>query len=152
MIGLRADHRFDLFGLDQRAGLEVRRLWGRYDYASDVTFRGRLSVSGLTRLASCSARLQPKPDGFESAAWWDSRLRSGSRWTLLAGLRFDTQTYDGSSDAAQVAPRLNVLYDLSADDAPARELGPVLPGAGHQRAAGRGWHRRASIGRSMPIT
>ena len=31
---------------------------------------------------------------------------------MLAGLRFDTQTYDGSGDAAQVAPRLNVLYDL----------------------------------------
>ena len=113
VIGLRADHRFDGFGLDHRAGFEVRRLWGRYDYASDVTFAAGFPFpdspgSQLQRTA------QPKPDGFESATWWDSRLTLGSRWTLLAGLRFDTQTFDGSDDAAQVAPRLNVLYDLSA--------------------------------------
>jgi hypothetical protein len=113
VIGLRADQRFDLFGLDHRAGFEVRRLWGRYDYASDVTF-----AAGFPFADSPGSRLQrtarPKPDGFESATWWDSRFALGSRWTLLAGLRFDTQTFDGSGDAAQVAPRLNVLYDLSA--------------------------------------
>lgn len=113
VIGLRADHRFNLFDLDHRAGFEVRRLWGRYDYASDVTFG-----AGFPFPDSPGSQLQrtarPKPDGFESATWWDSRLALGGRWTLLAGLRFDTQTFDGSGDAAQVAPRLNVLYDLSA--------------------------------------
>jgi outer membrane receptor protein involved in Fe transport len=112
VIGLRADHRFDLLGFDQRLGLEVRRLWGHYDYASDVRFE-----SGFPFPDSPGSQLQrtaaPKPDGFESAAWWDTRLVLGRRWTLLAGLRFDTQTYDGSGDAAQVAPRLNLLYDLS---------------------------------------
>jgi outer membrane receptor protein involved in Fe transport len=112
VIGLRADHRFDLFGFDQRLGLEVRRLWGRYDYASNVRFEPGFAFpdspgSQLQRTAA------PKPDGFESAAWWDTRLVLGRRWTLLAGLRFDTQTYDGSGDAAQFAPRLNLLYDLS---------------------------------------
>ncbi len=113
VIGLRADHRFELFGLDHRAGFEVRRLWGRYDYASDVTFE-----PGFPFPDSPGSQLQrtarPKPDGFEFASWWDSRVALGNRWTLLAGLRFDTQTFDGSGDAAQVAPRLNVLYDLSA--------------------------------------
>jgi outer membrane receptor protein involved in Fe transport len=111
VIGLRADHRFDLLGFDHRLGLEVRRLWGRYDYASNVRFESGFPFpdspgSQLRRTAA------PKPDGFESAAWWDTRLMLGSHWTLLAGLRFDTQTYDGSGDAAQFAPRLNLLYDL----------------------------------------
>ena len=112
VIGLRADHRFDLLGFDHRLGLEVRRLWGRYDYASTVRFE-----PGFPFPDSPGSQLQrtaaPNPDGFESAAWWDTRLVLGSRWTLLAGLRFDTQTYDGSGDAAQVAARLNLLYDLS---------------------------------------
>jgi hypothetical protein len=111
VIALRADHRFALLGLDHRAGFEVRRLWGRYDYASDVSFE-----AGFPLPESPGSRVQrrarPKPDGFESAIWWDSRFTLGSRWTLLAGLRLDTQTYDGSGDAAQVAPRLSVLYDL----------------------------------------
>lgn len=113
VIGLRADHRFDLLGLDHRAGIEVRRLWGRYDYSSDVTFE-----AGFPFPDSPGSQLQrtarPRPDGFESAAWWDSRLALGSRWTLLAGLRFDTHTFDGSGDANQFAPRINVLHDLSA--------------------------------------
>jgi hypothetical protein len=113
VIGLRADQRFGLLGLDHRVGFEVRRLWGKYDYASNVTFAAGFPFADspgveLERIA------QPKPDGFESATWWDTRLALGSRWTLLAGLRFDTQTFDGSGDAAQIAPRVNVLYDLSA--------------------------------------
>jgi outer membrane receptor protein involved in Fe transport len=52
----------------------------------------------------------PKPDGFESGAWWDSRLDLNERWTVQAGLRVDTQTYDASGDDEQIAPRLNVLY------------------------------------------
>ncbi len=113
IIGLRADHRFDLLGLDHRTGFEVRRLWGRYDYASDVTFAAGFPLpdspgSQLQRTA------QPKPDGFESATWWDSRVALGSRWTLRGGLRIDTQTFDHSGDAAQIAPRINLLYDFSA--------------------------------------
>jgi outer membrane receptor protein involved in Fe transport len=112
VIGLRADHQFGLLGFEHRFGLEVRRLWGRYDYQSDVRFEPGYPApdspgSQLMRAAA------PKPDGFESAMWWDSRLVLGSRWTVLAGLRFDTQTYDGSGDAGQFAPRLNLLYDLS---------------------------------------
>jgi hypothetical protein len=113
VIGLRADNRFDLFGLDHRAGFEVRRLWGRYDYASEVTFGPGFPFPD-SRGSQLQRTAQPKPDGFESATWWDSRFALGDRWTLQAGLRFDTQTFDGSGDAAQVAPRLNVLYDLSA--------------------------------------
>jgi outer membrane receptor protein involved in Fe transport len=113
VIGLRADHRFDLLGLDHRAGFEVRRLWGRYDYASDVTFGGGFPFPDSPGL-QLQRTAQPKPDGFESAMWWDARFALGNRWTLLAGLRLDTQTYDHSGDAEQIAPRVNLLYDLSA--------------------------------------
>jgi outer membrane receptor protein involved in Fe transport len=113
VVGLRADHRFDAFGLDQRLGFEVRRLWGRYEYESDVRFEPGFPLPDSPG-SQLQRRATPKPDGFESAAWWDGRVELGDRWTVLAGLRFDTQTYDGSGDAAQFAPRINILYDLSA--------------------------------------
>jgi outer membrane receptor protein involved in Fe transport len=111
VIGLRADHAFSAASLDHRLGFEVRRLWGSYDYASDVRFE-----AGFPFPASPATHVQriatPTPDGFESGLWWDARARLGSRWVLQAGLRIDTQTYDGSGDAEQIAPRLNILYEL----------------------------------------
>lgn len=109
VVGLRADHEFGALGLEHRLGLEVRRLWGGYDYRSDVRLEAGFPFPGapareLRRAAA------PKPDGFESGAWWDGRLTLDDRWTLQAGLRVDTQTYDGSGDHEQIAPRLNVLY------------------------------------------
>lgn len=112
VIGLRADHRFPLFGVEQRVGFEVRRLWGGYDYQSDVRFEADFPFPG-SPVFELQRTAAPRPDGFESAAWWDMRLLPGSRWTVLGGMRFDTQTYDGSGDAGQFAPRLNLLYDLS---------------------------------------
>ena len=29
----------------------------------------------------------PKPDGFESGAWWDARVQIDDHWTVQAGLR-----------------------------------------------------------------
>jgi hypothetical protein len=109
VIGLRADHAFDGWGFAHQLGFEVRRLWGRYGYRSDVRFEAGFpfpnsSEQETQRISS------PKPDGFESGAWWDSRIELDERWTLEAGLRIDTQTYDGSGDDEQIAPRLNVLY------------------------------------------
>lgn len=112
IVGLRADHEFESWGLEHRLGLEVRRLWGRYDYQSDVRFEPGFPfpdspASEMHRFAA------PKPDGFESGAWWDSRIDVNDRWTVQAGLRVDTQTYDASGDDEQIAPRLNVMYALS---------------------------------------
>jgi hypothetical protein len=112
VIGLRADHEFASRKLEHRTGLEVRRLWGRYDYRSDVRFEAGFPLpSSPARVLQRAAR--PKPDGFESGAWWDSRIAFDDRWTVQAGLRIDTQTYDGSGDDEQIAPRLNVLYALN---------------------------------------
>lgn len=112
VAGLRADHQMGAWGLEHRLGFELRRLWGRYDYQSDVRFEAGFPFPGapsqlLQRMAN------PKPDGFESGAWWDGRMELGDRWMLQAGLRIDTQTYDGSGDHEQIAPRLNVLYALN---------------------------------------
>lgn len=112
VIGLRADHDFAAWGLDHRIGAEVRRLWGRYDYESDVRFESGFPFPGSPAVQT-QRRAAPKPDGFESAAWWDSRISLGGRWLVQAGVRVDTQTYDGSGDAEQIAPRLNVLYRLN---------------------------------------
>ncbi len=109
VIGLRADHEFDAFGFEHRFGVEGRRLWGSYDYRAEVRFEAGFPFPGspgrdLQRTAS------PKPDGFESGAWWDSRVDLSDQWTVETGLRVDTQTYDGSDDDEQISPRLNVLY------------------------------------------
>lgn len=112
VVGMRADHTFDAWGLEHRAGLEVRRLWGSYDYRSDIRFEAGFPFP--SSLAQASQQIsRPEPDGFESGAWWDSRIEINDRWTVQAGVRIDTQTYDGSGDAEQIAPRVNVLYALN---------------------------------------
>jgi outer membrane cobalamin receptor len=112
VVGLRADHQFDAWGFENRFGVEARRLWGSYDYRAEVSFD-----AGFPFPSSPARDLQrgvsPKPDGFESGAWWDSRLDLNERWTVQTGLRVDTQTYDASGDDEQIAPRLNVLYSLN---------------------------------------
>ena len=109
VVGVRADHMFEARGLDHRIGAEVRRLSGSYDYESEVRFEPGFPHpdSGAMQLRRVAA---PKPDGLESAAWWDGRIALGSRWTVQAGLRVDAQQYDGAVDAEQFSPRLNVLY------------------------------------------
>lgn len=112
VLGLRADHEFDAWGFEHRAGLEVRRLWARYDYRSDVRFEAGFPFPDSPAQHTQRAA-SPTPDGFESGAWWDSRIDLGDQWTVQAGVRVDTQTYDGSGDHEQIAPRLNVLYALN---------------------------------------
>jgi outer membrane cobalamin receptor len=87
-------------------------LWGRYDYRSDLRFEAGFPFPSSPAQA-LHRNTSPKPDGFESGAWWDSRIQLDDRWTVQAGLRIDTQTYDGSGDDEQIAPRLNVLYALN---------------------------------------
>jgi outer membrane receptor protein involved in Fe transport len=109
IIGLRVENELSNDAVEHRFGAEVRRVWGGYDYLSDVLF-----APGFPLPDSPGARVQqaatPRPDGFETGAYWDGRIELGARWTVQPGLRFDTQTYDGSGDAEQWSPRLNVLY------------------------------------------
>lgn len=112
IVGLRADHDFASWGLDHRIGFEVRRLWGRYDYESSARFEPGFPFPDSPAMET-QRLAAPKPDGFESGAWWDSRMTLNERWTVQAGLRVDTQTYDASGDDEQIAPRLNVMYTLN---------------------------------------
>jgi hypothetical protein len=111
VVGLRVENELDATLLDQRFGAEVRRLWGRYDYESDVLFEPGFPLSDSPG-AREQASAHPRPHGFETSAYWDGRMELASAWTVQAGLRFDTQTYDGSDDAAQWSPRISVLYAL----------------------------------------
>lgn len=113
VAGLRIDHRFaPLTAFEHRFGVEVRRLKGQYDYRSNVQFAADYPFPGYP--ANQISRLSKlDPDGYESMGYWDTRWHFAPRWTLEAGLRVETQTYDHSGDPEQWSPRLNVLYELS---------------------------------------
>jgi hypothetical protein len=111
VVGLRAENRIGTDAIDHRFGAEVRRLWGQYHYSSDVTVFPDFPFPGSPG-SSTSRKVDPAPEGFESSAWWDGRTTLSDRWTLQAGMRIDTQTYDGSDDGEQYSPRLSVLYAL----------------------------------------
>lgn len=112
IAGLRLENELELAAVSHRFGGEVRRLWGDYDYALDLTVFPGVPFPGspgstTTRSAS------PAPQGYENSAWWDMRTTLGKRLTLEAGMRVDVQTYDGSDDGEQWSPRTSVLYMLS---------------------------------------
>jgi outer membrane receptor for ferrienterochelin and colicin len=112
IAGLRLENEVDFGGVSHRFGGEVRRLWGDYDYALDLTVSPGFPFPGspgsvTTRSAS------PAPEGYENSAYWDMRTTFGNKLTLEAGMRVDVQTYDGSDDGEQWSPRTSVLYMLS---------------------------------------
>lgn len=112
VVGLRIDNEVSSQNLLQRFGIDVRRLWAEYDYSSDVRVEPDFPFVGSPAIEKIrTADLHP--DGFETAAYWDGRLELNRLWTVHGGLRFDTQTYDGSDDSAQWSPRLSVLYNAS---------------------------------------
>lgn len=110
VIGLRADNEWRTDGMTHRFGAEVRRLGAEYDYSADVRFEQDFPFAGSPPLSEVRA-VSLHPDGYEVSAYWDSRFELNRLWTLQAGLRVDTQTYDGSDDAEQWSPRLSVLYN-----------------------------------------
>lgn len=112
IAGLRIENNLDAAGMKHRFGAEVRRLWGDYEYALDLTTEPGFpfpSSPGARTLRTAS----PAPQGYENSAYWDARTTLGRRWTVEAGMRVDVQTYDGSDDGEQWSPRLSVLYTLS---------------------------------------
>ena len=131
VIGLRADHRFDLFGFDQRLGLEVRRLWGHYDYASNVRFESGFPVPGLAWLAAaahgCTEARRIRVCGLVGHS-------AGAGQTLDAACRAALRHADLRWLGRRGAGRSPVQSAVrpERDDAPARELGQILPGAGDQ--------------------
>lgn len=112
VFGLRIDNELATAWLAHRFGAEVRRLSATYDYSNDVHFSAGYPFPASTAVDKSSA-IALRPDGYESSAYWDGRVEL-RRWTAQAGLRVDTQTYDGSGDAGQWSPRLSLLHDASA--------------------------------------
>ena len=112
IVGLRLENDLAADEMAQRFGVEVRRLWGTYDYTSVLSTEDDYPFPGSPPTDSLRS-VTPKPDGFEASAYWDARSNLGERWTLHGGLRVDTQTYDGSDDGEQWSPRLSVLYSVS---------------------------------------
>lgn len=112
VVGLRLDNEVLSQNLTQRFGVDLRRLWADYDYASNVRFEPDFPFVGSPAVEEIRA-VELHPDGFETSAWWDGRLELSRLWTVQGGLRFDTQTYDGSGDSGQLSPRLSVLYNAS---------------------------------------
>src|SRR6185503_16698729 len=112
VIGLRVENKLDAGMLEHRFGAEVRRLWGDYDYASEVHVLPGFPFPGSPGFDLTRAT-EPSPEGYESSGYWDVLARFNERWAFQGGVRIDTQTYDGSDDGEQWSPRLSVLYTLS---------------------------------------
>jgi hypothetical protein len=112
IIGLRLQNSIEAGMLEHRFGAEVRRLWGDYDYSSEVHALPGFPFPGSPGFDTTRATA-PSPQGYESSAYWDVRAKLGERWDVQGGVRIDTQTYDGSDDGEQWSPRLSVLYTQS---------------------------------------
>jgi outer membrane receptor protein involved in Fe transport len=99
--------------LQQRFGVEARRLTAQYNYASDVRFAQDFPFPGSPALQT-QVVLAPQPEGNEYAAYWDGRMEFGSQWAVQGGLRVDNQTeygfYANEAHATQWSPRLSVLF------------------------------------------
>ena len=114
VAGLRIENEWTALTMKHRFGGEVRRLWGDYAYALDLTTEPGFPFADSPRTHT-TRNVSPAPEGYENSLYWDTRARIGSRWTVDAGMRIDVQTYDGSDDGEQWSPRLSVLYMLSPD-------------------------------------
>jgi outer membrane receptor protein involved in Fe transport len=112
VIGLRVENTLKAGMFEHHFGAEVRRLWGDYDYASEIHVQPGFPFPGSPG-SDTTRTSEPSPHGYESSAYWDVRAQLNDRWALQGGSRIDTQTYDGSDDGEQWSPRFSVLYTLS---------------------------------------
>jgi outer membrane receptor protein involved in Fe transport len=112
VIGLRIENKLQTDAIHHRFGAEVRRLWGEYDYSMALRLEPGFPFPGSPG-SEMMRTAAPEPDGYESSAYWDGRADFGKRWSVQAGMRVDTQTYDGTDDGEQWSPRLSVLYQLA---------------------------------------
>jgi outer membrane receptor protein involved in Fe transport len=112
VVGLRLENTLALDAINHRFGAELRRLWGSYDYASELHVEPGFPFPDSPGFDHSFATA-PEPEGYEGSVYWDALVHLGSRWTIQGGIRIDSQTYDHSHDAEQWSPRLSVLYELA---------------------------------------
>ena len=144
VLGLKLDAQYSTERWLHRAGIDVRSLDARYDYASAVVFAADYPFPGSMGGERVQAS-SPKPAGEHFAIYYTVRARLIDALTAEAGLRFDEQSYGVDGDD-QFGPRLNVAWQLAPPHEGACELGPVPAIPGHRGIAGRGRHRRVSTG------
>ncbi|MEM1179475.1 MAG: TonB-dependent receptor [Acidobacteriota bacterium] len=116
---VRDNRQLDIFGFSTESslelgrhlldfGFEARSYTADYDYAVARSFTDPVSQIGGT--APVSSFLG-EVSGESYAAWISDRFRLGDRLVAEVGLRYDRQTWLPETDD-QIAPRLNVVYDL----------------------------------------
>ncbi|MEQ1801831.1 MAG: TonB-dependent receptor [Gammaproteobacteria bacterium] len=97
-----------------RAGFDAAWMSAEYAYAS--TFQTTAGYPFPNSAAQSIVRnLEPEPDGAETGAYVAARWRVTDLITSEVGLRWDNQTYDKVDDGTQLSPRVNLLYDPSAE-------------------------------------
>jgi len=97
-----------------RAGLDVSRMAAEYAYSSTFQTTAGYPFPNSTAL-SIVRDLAPEPDGTQTGAFVAARWRVTDLMTGEVGLRWDDQTYDELSGSSQLSPRVNLLYDPSAE-------------------------------------
>jgi len=97
-----------------RFGVDAAWLWAEYDYESRLTTADDYPFPG-DAATDVQRALAPEPDGRATGAFIAARWRLTDALTGEVGLRWDDQTYDDVDGGTQLAPRLNLLYDLSED-------------------------------------
>jgi len=112
VLGIKNDNQYAANEFVHRFGAELRQLHAEYDYASDVRFEPGYPFPGSPLYTEINA-FALRPEGHEASVYYDVRAELHRRWSMEAGLRFDTQTYDDASEAGyagQWSPRASVLY------------------------------------------
>jgi hypothetical protein len=108
VLGLKLDGSYAAARWLHRAGIDVRRLDAKYDYASAVDFADDFPfpngpAQDFTRL------LSPDPAGEHVALYYTARGRLTDSLTAELGLRWDEQTYGVDADD-QLGPRFNLAW------------------------------------------
>jgi outer membrane receptor protein involved in Fe transport len=92
------------------AGIEVQHYASEYEYRGSATFDPRFAAA-FGRPASFSRAQDLDVGGDAYAAYLFDAWNVSEALTLSAGLRWDSQRYDGFSDS-QLSPRLALEYQL----------------------------------------
>ena len=91
-------------------GVELKQLQASYRYWSRIRFEPTPLFPGLATAAT-ERDLAVSPGGWQSAAFWSGRFALAGNLVAEAGVRIEDETYSGH--AAQVSPRLSVLYSMT---------------------------------------
>lgn len=124
IIGFARDHReINQYGFRQdfsfrdsdrhllEWGLEVRSARAEYDYRNRADYFG-LAAIYADRPDSLDTEIRVAPQGASYSIYFSDRWRLTDAVVLEWGLRWDDQTYTGTTSDSQLSPRLTLLHDL----------------------------------------